>query len=628
MKRIILSVLAMSALLCGCQKDHVSELTQERGTIQATIEEISATRTVMDENNNIRWSEGDQIVGFMKSTLGVKYQVSAASVGKTSASFEEVSSGGLNAGTELEHIIAYYPYSSSVSAAKSGSNYTLDVVLPTEQTYVAESFGNGAMPMVAVSETNNITFKNICGGIKLQLKGTQIVKSITIQGKNNEKLAGAATVTAYTDETKPTIVMGQDASATVTLNCGDGVKLDENIITEFIISLPPVVFTKGFSVNVVFDKDNLQVIQTDKENEVLRSSLLVMPEVTIETPANPEGTTIDLSEDGTANCYIVSNAGSYKFTPTKGNSSEPVGEIATVGVLWETFGTDVAPSVGDLIESVSYTDNYILFTTPETYKEGNAVIAAKDASGTILWSWLIWLTDEPQGQVYYNNAGTMMDRNLGATSATPGDVGALGLLYQWGRKDPFLGSSSISSSTLAKSTITWPFRVSSNSTNGTIEYATANPTTFIEYNGSNYDWYYTGNSSADNSRWTTSATTKSIYDPCPSGWRVPDGGENGIWSKALGSSSSFYDALLYDSTNNGMNFSGKLGSASTIWYPASGCRSVLDGSLYDVDVSGLYWSASSDSSSACSLGFYSDGLVNPSSSDDRAHGLSVRCLQE
>lgn len=628
MKRIILSVLTMSALLCGCQKDHVSELAQGRGTIQATIEEISSTRTVMDEDNNIRWSEGDQIVGFMRSTLGVKYQVTAASVGKTSASFEEVSSGGLNAGTELEHIIAYYPYSSSVSAAKSGSNYTMDVVLPIEQTYVAGSFGNGAMPMVAVSETNNITFRNVCGGIKLQLKGTQIVKSITIQGKNNEKLAGAATVTAYTDETKPTIVMGQDASATVTLNCGDGVKLDENIITEFIISLPPVVFTKGFSVNVVFDKDNLQVIQTDKENEVLRSSLLVMPEVTIETPANPEGTTIDLSEDGTANCYIVSNAGSYKFTPTKGNSSEPVGEIATVGVLWETFGTDVAPSVGDLIESVSYTDNYILFTTPETYKEGNAVIAAKDASGTILWSWLIWLTDEPQGQVYYNNAGTMMDRNLGATSATPGDVGALGLLYQWGRKDPFLGSSSISSSTLAKSTITWPFRVSSNSTNGTIEYATANPTTFIEYNGSNYDWYYTGNSSADNSRWTTSATTKSIYDPCPSGWRVPDGGENGIWSKALGSSSSFYDALLYDSTNNGMNFSGKLGSASTIWYPASGCRSVLDGSLYDVDVSGLYWSASSDSSSACSLGFYSDGLVNPSSSDDRAHGLSVRCLQE
>ena len=163
------------------------------------------------------------------------------------------------------------------------------------------------------------------------------------------------------------------------------------------------------------------------------------------------------------------------------------------------------------------------------FKEGNAVIAAKDADGNILWSWHIWLTDQPQAQVYNNDAGTMMDRNLGATSATPSDVGALGLLYQWGRKDPFLGSSSISSNTIAKSTITWPSAVSSDSSNGTIEYATAHPTTFITYNWSNYDWYYTGSSSTDDTRWTTSSSDKSIYDPCPAGWRVPD---KGIWSKA------------------------------------------------------------------------------------------------
>ena len=282
MKRIILSVLAMSALLCGCQKDHVSELVQERGTIQATIEEISATRTVMDENNNIRWSEGDQIVGFMMSTLGVKYQVTAASVGKTSASFEEVSSGGLNAGTELEHIIAYYPYSSSVSAAKSGSNYTLDVILPTEQTYVAESFGNGAMPMVAVSETNNITFRNVCGGMKLQLKGTQKVVSIKVEGKNGELLSGTATVTAYTDETKPAITMASGASTSVTLDCVSGVQLNESTATEFILAMPPVLFSKGFTVTVADIDGEMQTIETDKANEVKRSTILVMPAVLLE----------------------------------------------------------------------------------------------------------------------------------------------------------------------------------------------------------------------------------------------------------------------------------------------------------------------------------------------------------
>ena len=63
-----------------------------------------------------------------------------------------------------------------------------------------------------------------------------------------------------------------------------------------------------------------------------------------------------------------------------------------------------------------------------TDRKGNAVIAAKDSQRNIVWSWHIWLTDQPEEWVYANEAGTIMDRNLGATSATPGDVGALGLL--------------------------------------------------------------------------------------------------------------------------------------------------------------------------------------------------------
>ena len=220
-----------------------------------------------------------------------------------------------------------------------------------------------------------------------------------------------------------------------------------------------------------------------------------------------------------------------------------------------------------------------------------------------------------------------MDRNLGATSATPGDVGALGLLYQWGRKDPFLGSSSISSNTIAKSTIAWPYAVLSDSSNGTIAYATANPTTFIKYS-SNYDWYYPGSSTTDNTCWTTSTATKSIYDPCPAGWRVPDSGSNGIWSKALGSSSDFKDESLYNPTNRGMNFFGKFGSDQTIWYPASGNRDGRVGSLNNVGNYGGYWSASPNSYYAYSLDCNNIGRVFPSSNSYRANGRSVRCLQE
>lgn len=325
-----------------------------------------------------------------------------------------------------------------------------------------------------------------------------------------------------------------------------------------------------------------------------------------------------------ANCYIVTTADMYAFKAVKGNSGESVGNVASAEVLWESFGTDQQPKVGDLVKDVSYKDGEIIFKA--TDKKGNAVIAAKDAVGNILWSWHIWMTDQPQEQEYYNNAGTMMDRNLGATSATPGDVGALGLLYQWGRKDPFLGSSNISSNTTAISTMTWwNTPVSSNSSNGTIEYATAHPTTFISYNISNYDWYYTGSESTDDTRWTTSESNKSIYDPCPSGWRVPDGGRIGVWAKALGSS---YTKPSYDSTNEGMNFSGKFGSASTIWYPASGSRFDDRGSLGLVGKEGSYWSASPSGKTAICMYFREDGKVSPSYSNLRASGLSVRCVKE
>ncbi len=333
----------------------------------------------------------------------------------------------------------------------------------------------------------------------------------------------------------------------------------------------------------------------------------------------------NLSSSGSANCYIISETGLYKFKTVKGNSETSVGDVVSASILWETFGTDTAPQMLDLIGAFCYKDGYVVFQMADTFKEGNAVIAAKDASNNILWSWHIWLVeDAPQGQEYYNNAGTMMDRNLGATSATPGDVGALGLLYQWGRKDPFLGSSSISESVVAASTIIWPSAVSTSSSAGTVSYVTMNPTIFVT--GSAYsdnDWSY----NCDNSLWTESNKTKSIYDPCPAGWRVPDGGKNGVWSKALGVS-SYYEGT-YDDTNKGVNFAGKFGDDHVIWYPASGSLYTNNGQLRSVGNNCNYRSVSlSDGRDVYNLYFANNGYINPSYELYRSYGSSVRCLQE
>ena len=340
---------------------------------------------------------------------------------------------------------------------------------------------------------------------------------------------------------------------------------------------------------------------------------------------------IYLSSEGTANCYIVSSAGAYEFTPVKGNSNEPVGDMASAEVLWETFGTDATPAVGDLVTNVKYINGAICFETPSVFRKGNAVIAAKDANGNILWSWHIWLTDKPEEQVYYNGAGTFLDRNLGATSATPGEVGTLGLFYQWGRKDPFIQSSSISKNVEAKSTIAWPSYVKSDMTNGTMEYAVANPTTFIAGNldllNFNQNWFFVDSdeSSAYKKFWTESPEPKTIYDPCPAGWRVPVGDYNNAWDRAMGPSYTYTGVT--DKSYYGMNFSGIFGAASTIWYPMAGSRYSFDGSISGVSDLGEYWTASGFAHFGFILRF--DGpYLSTSSTVPKALALPVRCVHE
>ena len=283
MKKLLLVLMSVFFTLTACVEE-ISHPEVNYPEIHATIQN-SQTKTVMDEHNNIRWSTGDQVVAFMKSSLGLKYQIKDAYVGKTSGYFSKVMTtpaDEIGAGTALDHNIAYYPYSETVVVEKSLNIYILDVVLPDEQTYTAESFGNNSFPMVAVSEDNDFTFKNVCGGIKFQFKGDKKISSIKISGNNEEKLSGHADVYAYSDNADPTIEMSSSASTSVVLNCGDGIQLDEEIPTEFIISLPPVSFSKGFVVTITDTEGNEYELDSGKQNEVKRSSLLVMPPIDIQ----------------------------------------------------------------------------------------------------------------------------------------------------------------------------------------------------------------------------------------------------------------------------------------------------------------------------------------------------------
>lgn len=310
MNKSILLVLSAFLLFLSCQKNALIDSEANDSGLFVHVEQDEVVRTGLDENNNVLWSEGDLLVAFMKSTLGLKYKIDDSYVGKNYGYFYKVpsgSSGDIFAGMELKHNVAYYPYSETVECIKYGNDYAVYVVLPAEQTYDVESFADNAFPMVAVSDDDDIDFCNVCGGMKILLKGTSKISSVKVEGKNNEKLSGSAVVVAYVDDTKPNITMDPDAATYAILNCAD-IQLNETTATEFIITLPPTVFTKGFVVTVTDSEGNIQIIETDKSNEVKRSSLLVMPEVTLE----PQDNAVNLSYSGTANCYIVSETGLYK----------------------------------------------------------------------------------------------------------------------------------------------------------------------------------------------------------------------------------------------------------------------------------------------------------------------------
>ena len=295
MKKINIVFAAALAMLASCQEIEVAEPLAAAEELHASIEDLAASKTALNDNNGIYWCEGDQIVVFLKNTAGVKYQVTPESAGKTNATFTKVleentgenqgaNNGDSNEAAEFAHNVAYYPYSSSVACSMSESKsmvdvYALNVNIPELQTYAKDSFGPGSFPMISVSENDNIPFKNICGAIKLQLKGGQKVTSIRLEGKNNEKIAGPAVVKASIPNIAPSITMSDDAATSVTLNCENGVQLSEEAAEEFIISLPPTVFSKGFIVTVTDSGSQTYVIEAEKQNSVMRSALLVMPAV-------------------------------------------------------------------------------------------------------------------------------------------------------------------------------------------------------------------------------------------------------------------------------------------------------------------------------------------------------------
>jgi hypothetical protein len=88
MKKLLL--LLSLLVFISCQVDEIGDAVSDANILSVRIEHDSFTRTFIDDDNNVRWSEGDQIKAFLKSSLGLRYQILPVYVGKTSAEFEKI----------------------------------------------------------------------------------------------------------------------------------------------------------------------------------------------------------------------------------------------------------------------------------------------------------------------------------------------------------------------------------------------------------------------------------------------------------------------------------------------------------------------------------------------------------
>lgn len=506
---------AVAVLSCEVAEnldEHTAE-TLVHKIFHATIEDGGMTKTTLDENavdgvRGLMWDPCDEIgIGIHGSTFRKFTNIC------TETTFNGVFEGDIS---ESNTYYAIYPWRDNTTMTTE-----IFVNIPSRQTYRANSFDINMAPMVGRGNNEEpIHFQNLCGILTLNLKGTDKISSITLSAKdargNKAFLSGNFSVDmGY--ENFPYPMPTEEALTDIILDCNDGVQLDSETETSFNVIIPPGKYY-GLELLIVTSDGKFMKKSTSNTLEIKRS--VITKSRSFEFEDNLSGAVVNLNTYGHSNCYVVSSAGVYSFDATVIGNGE-FGMVTSAD--FHTDSPDIAPVSVDLLweDRAGLIGGYAYDAVAgkvkfiSTSNEGNALFAVKDAEGNILWSWHIWMTDQPADQTYVNSAGTFVvqDRNLGATRADRGTgdewKNAKGILYQWGRKDPFIFDDNGNGKPVATS-YTGVI---------TIHESISDP---LRFPGKYYGvWESSGNISL----WLPHQ--KTIYDPCPVGYKVA---RKEIWS--------------------------------------------------------------------------------------------------
>lgn len=635
MKKSLIYILALSAIV-GCQKSEVSDQIPAEGESSAVIVgSLPETKTsFVDEGNVMKteWVKNDAL-GFYWYKGGSIEGVGSSEVDKAlNDKLVAESSGGsttfktswyymYQAGKDYLTYL-YYPY--YVNAGKNPLSVPFTV--PSSQNQagsddIAHLAATDFLYATTMANRPNgeaeqavmVTFSHALSVLNIALTSAQSnysVSDIRVRFEDESEIFSVTEGSVNLSDGSLTLTSG---TPEISLHFNEAAKLSATPVNAYM-TITPGHAGKTFSVYATVNG-----IETKLGSKKVPASGLpagVKAALSFEVGDNTTGHEYtDLSANGTANCYLVTSPGFYKFkADVKGNGVVPsqlesvAGETAIAPksalVLWYNTLQTSNNWVDDspvYVSSVSLdSDGYIRFYTPSVFVPGNVVIAAFAEEGvtydnitadenkcinnaTLLWSWNIWAADGYDPEVATITAGgkQFMNRLLGATISgmgTTGDyipIGAVGNYYQWGRKDPFPAFSDYTvtiptqytnilfgtptytpikalkidgqSSKMNLDGQMFGYRTkesgsldsdnawnlmkrddisSDKSTKNKVyvEYATVHPYKCITNNGNTFGGWRTwlnGDDQSYKSLWGESDLKKTLFDPCPAGWRVP-----------------------------------------------------------------------------------------------------------
>lgn len=639
-----------SVLGCSQREDVPQTGTAKEITVIGTQDDFTGlkTRSMVGEvldNGAIAmdWSVGDQIGVFGTGTTSNACFTSTNTYPIRETGFK----GTCAVGEKPEY--AYYPYNANAS-----DKTAVPVSIPSVQNYsgvasvaqydfkAANSFadlGDGKyqfnMKQLASLLRLEINLNDIAALLaeKAVETASESLKSITLS--SDVRMTGDFTCDLTKLEGSNALNFSGDAGQTLglTINFIDKPALSGTVVAYAVVA-PGAQTGKTLTCTMIVNdflsvKLSAQMLCDFEGGKYytlpLNATVFVNNGATVEdkTPADAEPVAGQPS-----NCYMINAAKTYSFDATVIGNGD-AGIIADAGFHATSAGID--PKSAKLmwedsegfISGVSLVKGKVNFTAEKNV--GNAMIAVFDGAGTVLWSWHIWGVGDtmPEDEVVSSQATisenstlkvkyTVMDRTLGALSKTS----YFTTLYQWGRKDPIPNSTVYYvDGQAAEIETTYPVHKPGSAADATILTSIQHPECIIDdyKEGLPVDWLASDKTNNYNLLWGDNNTTyvfnkskpaagkgwtngKTIYDPCPSGYRVSS---KFAWTGFCGSSSGDtknIDYINFVKYENGYYFKKNSSDGVGIYFPMTGSRGCKTGSLWVGSGASAYSSLNHDAS--------------------------------